>query len=292
MSNAIDIQGLCKHFPKFTLKDISFQLQEGYIMGMIGPNGAGKTSVIKLILNMLKKDSGQVQIFGLDHIDREMDIKENIGVVYEQTYYLKNWTLNELEASIKPFYKTWNSNRFHAFLKDFGLYPKQKINTLSKGMNMKLMIAAALSHETKLLILDEPTSGLDAVSRDELLDILRNYVISEDKSILFSSHITADLEKTADYITFLHQGELIYTGTKDGLLEKYCMIKGDLKDIKDQQRSQIIGLTQYANGFEGLFPTDKLGAVSGDIITDPASLDDIILFTDRDRKKLTFNTER
>lgn len=284
MNNALEITGLSKSFRKFSLKDINISLPEGYVMGFIGPNGAGKTTVIKLILNILKKDAGELKIFGLDHILSEEEIKENIGVVYEQPYYPDRWTLRELETSVKIFYKTWDSRKFKGLLSDFGLDIDHKVRNLSKGMKMKLMAAVALSHDTKLLILDEPTSGLDAISRDELMDILRNYMLSEDRSILISSHITSDLEKIADYITFIYDGEIAYTGTKDGLLESYCIVKGDIKDITPQQRGDIIGFSQYPNGFEGLLPLSKLKGLPGDVITDAVTLDDIILFTDRDRR--------
>lgn len=283
MSNALEVTDLCKSFKDFSLNQISFNLPQGYIMGMIGPNGSGKTTVIKLILNMLKMDKGSIHVFGQEHVRGEVAIKENIGVVYEWAYYLWDWNLRELEASVKPFYKTWNSKKFYGYLKDFELKENQKVKTLSSGMKLKLMIAVALSHETKLLILDEPTSGLDAVSRDELLGILGDYVTSEDRSILFSSHLTADLEKIADYITFIHRGDLIYSGTKDELLEKYCILKGDGGKLTKEQRRNIIGYSENASGFEGLYPMTDLKYLSADMITDTPTLDDIILFTNRSR---------
>lgn len=281
MSNAIEISGVNKSFKNFSLNDISFNLPEGYIMGLIGPNGAGKTTVIKLILNMLINDSGSIKVFGLDHIQSEEDIKENIGVVFDQAYYLNTWNLRDLEKAVKIFYKTWDCKKYYHYLKEFGLQENSKIKNLSKGMKMKLMIAVALSHSTKLLILDEPTSGLDAISRNELLDILRSYVISEDRSILFSSHITTDLEKIADYITYIQKGEIVYTGTRDDLLESYCIIKGDTKDLTEQQKANTTGLVEYPTGFEGIYPVKQIKGLSPKIITDPATLDDIIVFTNR-----------
>lgn len=291
MNNTIEISGLSKNFGNFSLKDINFKLPEGYIMGLIGVNGAGKTSVIKLILNMLMKQKGEIKVFGLDYIQCEEEIKEKIGIVFDQPYYHEHWTLKQLEKAISVFYKTWNSQDYYRYLKKFGVNPKQRIQTLSKGMKMKLMITVALSHDTKLLILDEPTSGLDAVSRDELLDILRNYILAEDKSIIISSHITSDLEKIADYITLLHRGEIVYTGTKDGLLESYCIIKGDCKDLSLVQRGDIIGYREYLNCFEGLYPVNALKGISPSIIADVATLDDIILFTNREDTKQLWLSE-
>lgn len=285
MSNAIEITGLTKRFNSFLLNNVSFTVPKGYVMGFIGPNGAGKTTVIKLILNMLRKDSGMIRIFSWDHIDQEEDIKENIGIVFDQCYFLEKWTLKELEKSIRGFYRTWNSEKYYGYLKEFGLDKNQRVKNLSKGMKMKLMIAAALSHDTKLLILDEPTSGLDAVARDELLDILRDYVVDDQRSILISTHITGDLEKIADYITFIYDGEIVYSGAKDELLEDYCIIKGDLSEVDRLGRSRIIGFTEHTNGFEGLLPVSGLKGLSDQIITDPVTLDDLIVFTDRDRKQ-------
>lgn len=284
MSNAFEITDVNKKFKDFSLKNINFSLPEGYIMGFIGANGAGKTSMIKLILNLLKYDNGQIKVFDLDHLKYEEDIKEKIGVVFDQTYYVNSWTLSDLEKSVKIFYKTWDSKKYYNYLKDFNLIPNQKIKNLSKGMKMKLMITVALSHNTKLLILDEPTSGLDAIARNELMDILSTYVLQEDRSILLSSHITSDLEKIADYITYINNGEIAYTGTRDELLESYCIIKGASLELSKDLKSKIMGLVEHSTGFEGLISTKQIKGLPSSIITDPATLDDIITFTNKGGK--------
>jgi ABC-2 type transport system ATP-binding protein len=281
----LEITNLNKSFKEFTLKNVNFHLPEGYIMGLIGPNGSGKTTTIKLILNMLLKDSGTIKLFGYDHIQKEEEIKEKIGVVFDRAYYQPHWTLMELEKSIRIFYKTWDSKKYLNYLGEFGLKPNSRIKNLSNGMKLKLMIAIALSHDTRFLILDEPTSGLDALSREELLMILHNYVLEEDKSVLFSSHITGDIEKIADYVTFMNEGEIVYTGTRDELLEHYCIIKGDSKELSLEQRNAITGFVEYPTGFEGLYPVQKLKGLSPNIVTDPVTLDDIIIFTTRNSKQ-------
>lgn len=203
----------------------------GYIMGFIGPNGAGKTTTIKLILNMLAKDGGTIQVFGQDSVLREQDIKERIGVVMDKPFYVEDWTLATVGKSLSPFYQRWDSKKYSTMLSQFSLDPKKKVKELSRGMKMKLMIATALSHGADLLILDEPTSGLDAVARNEFMDILSGFIADENKAILFSTHITADLEKIADYITFINDGKILYSDTKDNLMEKYQIVKGGLGSL-------------------------------------------------------------
>lgn len=195
MSNVLEINNVRKEFKEFTIKDISFSLEKGYIMGFIGPNGAGKTSTIKLILNMLKKNSGDIKVFGLDHINDEEKIKEDIAVVFDKPYYLDDWNLSDVEKAVSMFHKRWDSKIYDKYLKEFNLSREKKVKELSKGMQMKLMIAVAFSHDAKLLILDEPTGGLDPVARDEFLDFLSGYIEEGERSVLFSTHITSDLEK-------------------------------------------------------------------------------------------------
>ncbi|MEI6101198.1 MAG: ABC transporter ATP-binding protein, partial [Eubacteriales bacterium] len=226
MNNAIEITGLCKDFKDFSLKDVAFSLPKGFIMGFVGKNGAGKTTTIRLILNMLTRSGGDVKVFGMDNINDEQKIKQDIGVVFDETFFVGTWKISEVEKVVKGFYARWSSQLFGNYLKSFGLPADKKVKDLSRGMKMKLMLAVALSHEAKLLILDEPTSGLDPVARDELLGILGEYIADGEKTILFSTHITSDLERIADYISLIDNGRIFYTGTKDSLLENYRVIKG------------------------------------------------------------------
>lgn len=282
MNNVLEINNITKDYKKFKIDNISFNLPKGYIMGFIGANGAGKTTTIKLILNMIKRDSGEIKVFSLDNIREEERIKEQIGVVFDECYYLEDWTLNDIEKAVSMFYKNWNSSIYEKYLKEFNLARDKKVKDLSRGMKMKLMIAVAFSHEAKLLILDEPTSGLDPVARDEFLDILRDYIEDEEKSVIFSSHITSDIEKIADYITYINNGKIIFTGEKDEFLEKYCIIKGGKEDITESQKKEIIGLRIHSTGFEGLIELKKAVGFSSKVIIEKASLDEIMIYMNKE----------
>ena len=282
MNNVLEINNITKDYKKFKIDNISFNLPKGYIMGFIGANGAGKTTTIKLILNMIKRESGEIKVFGLDNIREEERIKEQIGVVFDECYYLEDWTLNDVEKAVSMFYKNWNSSIYEKYLKEFNLARDKKVKDLSRGMRMKLMIAVAFSHEAKLLILDEPTSGLDPVARDEFLDILRDYIEDEEKSLIFSSHITSDIEKIADYITYINNGKIIFTGEKDEFLEKYCIIKGGKEDITESQKKEIIGLRIHSTGFEGLIELKKAVGFSSKVIIEKASLDEIMIYMNKE----------
>lgn len=282
MNNVLEINNITKDYKKFKIDNISFNLPKGYIMGFIGANGAGKTTTIKLILNMIKRDSGEIKVFGLDNIREEERIKEQIGVVFDECYYLEDWNLNDVEKAVGMFYKNWNSSIYEKYLKEFNLARDKKVKDLSRGMRMKLMIAVAFSHEAKLLILDEPTSGLDPVARDEFLDILRDYIEDEEKSVIFSSHITSDIEKIADYITYINNGKIIFTGEKDEFLEKYCIIKGGKEDITESQKKEIIGLRMHSTGFEGLIELKKAVGFSSKVIIEKASLDEIMIYMNKE----------
>lgn len=250
--NYLELQNVKKSFSNFTLEDISFTLPKGYIMGLIGSNGAGKTTTIKLILNMLEKDNGNITVLGHDSVKQERQLKQNIGIVFDSNPYVDEWTIAETEKAISPFYNTWNHCTFMEILERFHLSPKTKVGNLSRGMQMKLMLAIAFSHDAKLLILDEPTSGLDPLARDELLEMLQEYIKDGDKSVLFSTHITSDLQRIADYITMLANGKLIYTGSMENLLQKYRVIKGAPKELTPELSNCIIGLRKTDIGFEGL----------------------------------------
>ena len=280
MDNVIEVRGLTKRYKNFLLDGVSFTVPRGYVCGFIGQNGAGKTTTLKLMLGMAIKDSGDVAIFGKPGED--VSIKEDLGVLFDQPYYQEDWTPLAIERALRPFYKRWDGDAFRKYLQVFSLDPKQKFKTLSRGMKMKLGLAVALSHDAKLLLLDEPTSGIDPVMRDQLLDILRDYMTHEDRSIFFSSHITGDLEKIADYIVYIHKGRIIYSGPKDGLLEKYCVIRGGHEDLARVMRDKIIGLREHIGGFDGLILSTETGGFGPGVIAEDASLDDIMIYTDRE----------
>lgn len=226
MEHILEIKGLNKSYNDFSLKDVNFDLDRGYIMGFIGPNGAGKSTTIRLIMNLIKRNSGNIKVFGLDNIQNEKEIKQKIGFVYDENYFYEDLTLVEMKNIIAPFYKYWDEKTFKKYIVDFDLPKKKKIKELSKGMKIKYSLALALSHGAELIIMDEPTSGLDPVFRSEMLEILCSVLQDERKSIFFSTHITSDLEKVADYITFINKGKIIFSEPKDDILENYAIVKG------------------------------------------------------------------
>lgn len=281
MSNALEIKNLCKSYEHFSLENISFSLPEGYIMGLIGPNGAGKTTTIKLMLNMLKKSAGDINILGMDSVSSQNQIKENIGAVFDSNYFVQDWAVKDIEKTVGIFYSSWDSKKYNGMIKRFSLNPDKKIKELSRGMQMKLMVSCAFSHDAKLLILDEPTSGLDPVARDELLDILSEFIEDGKRSVLFSTHITADLDKIADYITFINEGKVYFTGTKENFVDGFRIVKGGNTDINSEQEKKIIGIRKYSTGFEGLIKAEDIRCFSH-LVCDPVTIDDIIVYTNKE----------
>lgn len=279
----LEIKDLNKDFKKFKLDNVSFKLEPGYIMGFIGPNGAGKSTTIKLIMNLLKKDSGEIKVFGKDHIQFEKEIKNRIGFVYDESYFYEDLSIRQMKNIIAPFYKEWDEKLFNKYMKDFDLDPTQKIKKLSKGMKMKFSLGIALSHNADLIIMDEPTSGLDPVFRREILDVLYSIIQDENKSIFFSTHITTDLEKIADYITFINNGKIVFSKSKDEVLESYGVIKGG-KDLLDRDtRKEFISIRETNVGFEGLAENpQKLKRLFGnEVLIEKPTLEDIMVYSVR-----------
>ncbi|MDE6963071.1 MAG: ABC transporter ATP-binding protein, partial [Lachnospiraceae bacterium] len=258
MNNYLEVKNLSKSFEGFRLHDITFTLPKGYIMGLIGPNGSGKTTTIKLILNMLKRTSGEVKILGYDNIIGEQEAKRNLGVVFDSNYFSDEWKISQVEKSVSVFYENWNTQKFSETLEKFHIQPSKKVKELSKGMQMKLMLACAFSYDAKLLILDEPTSGLDPVSRDELLHILSEYIEDGEHSVLFSTHITGDLERAADYITYISYGELFFSGGKDEFLDSFRIVKGGREELSADLSKKMLGIRKFTTGFEALVKTEDL----------------------------------
>ncbi len=274
----MEIEGLRKSFRDFTLKDVTFSLPQGYIMGLVGRNGAGKTTTIRLMLNILARNAGTVRIFGLDNLLDEQAIKQDVGVVFDDIFFVDSWKVSEVEKALRGFYARWDRRLFARYIGEFDLPAGKRVKELSRGMKMKLMLAVAMSHEAKLLILDEPTSGLDPVARDELLNILSEYISDGEKTILFSTHITSDLEKIADYITLIDNGSIFYSGTKDDLLENFIIVKGGPDDLVEPLRAKIIGLAANKAGFSGLLPASEAKHLSRTIVRETPSIDEILVF--------------
>lgn len=284
MENILEIKGLNKAYEGFSLKDVSFSMPKGYIMGFVGQNGSGKTTTIRSILNMAKIDSGKISVFGLDSVTDTIAVKERLGVVFDSLYLANHLNVKQIEKQLRPFYKDWSSDEFFRRIKEFDLPDNKKVGVFSKGMKMKLMVAAALSHNAELIILDEPTSGLDPVARDELLDILAEYIEDENRGVLFSTHITADVERIADYVTILHNGRVWFTGTKDDLCESYTVIKGAEEEIPPALREKCIGFHAYRSGFDALIETVHLDKAPQSMNTEKASIDEILVYIAKEDK--------
>ncbi len=288
MGLALEIKGLSKSFKDFSLKRINISLSSGYIMGFIGPNGAGKSTTIKLILNLLKKDEGEIRIFGMDNIKDEQKVKNRIGFVLDENYFYEELTVAEMKWVLAPFYRTWDEKAFQRYLKRFQLPQKKKIKELSKGMKMKFSLAIALSHNADLLIMDEPTSGLDPLVRSELLDILSEIIQDENKAIFFSTHITSDLDKIADYITIINQGEIILSMPKDDIFNNYGLVKGGKELLNADTRSSFVGIKENEFGFTGLTCDRKLARkMFGDkVVIEKPTLEDVMLYYVRGNKNV------
>ena len=240
MENILEIKDLSKKYDGFELKNINIKLPKGTIMGFIGENGAGKTTTIKLILNIIKKNEGEIKIFGLDNIKEEKRIKEDIGVVLDDSFLSEYLNPLDINKIMKNIYKNWDEELYFKYINEFKL-PKDKISKeYSTGMKMKLKIAVALSHHPKLLILDEPTSGLDPIARNEILDIFQDFIQDEEHGIFVSSHITSDLEHIADYVTFINEGEIVFTKTRDELLEEYGIVKCSDEEFRNIDKKDYI----------------------------------------------------
>lgn len=285
MSNLLELNGVCKDFSEFSLNNISFSLPKGYIMGLVGPNGAGKTTTIQLILNMLERDSGEIFIFGKDNIKEERYVKQHTGIVFDTNIYTDAWTVRDTEKAVSIFYDEWEHNIFKDMIDRFNLPWNKKIKEFSRGMQMKLMLASAFSHNAKLLILDEPTSGLDPLTRSELLEILQDYISDGERSVLFSTHITADLERVADYITFLESGHLFFTGSIDDFRGNYVMIKGKPSDLTPELEKEVFGLRNTSVGFEGIIEAKNAIKYSG-CVTETATIDDIVVGVSKQEAKI------
>lgn len=280
MENILELNQVCKTFPKscFTLDHVSFAVPYGTIMGFVGENGAGKTTTIGCILNTVSKDSGTIQLFGKELKDSDTDIREKIGVVYDGDNFPGYLSAEELSRIMQGIYTTWDNAQFQQYLSDFQLPARQKIKHYSRGMTMKLAVAAALAHHPQLLILDEATSGLDPVMRDEMLDVFLDFVQEENHAILLSSHITGDLEKIADYITFIHNGKLIMTVSKNDLVYKYAVMRCKESQFLALDPGDIIAWRKRDFQIDVLV-ADKKAAQRKykNVVTDHASIDEIML---------------
>lgn len=280
MSAILEVRGLSKKYKKsnFSLNDISFTIPRGTIMGFIGENGAGKTTTIGCILNTLIKDRGTVRIFGKEITDASTDIRDEIGVVYDANVFPEHLTPGKVSSGMSFIFSKWDNRLFQEYLHRFKLPERNKIKTFSRGMTMKLAVAAALSHRPKLLILDEATSGLDPIVRDDILDVFLDFVQDENNSILISSHITSDLEKVADYITFIHEGRIIFSEKKDVLKYNYGVMRCKQSQFESIDKSDLLAYRKHDYQTDALVSDKEIAAKKyPDIVIDNISIEEIML---------------
>ena len=286
MDNILEVSGLNKRYGDFALKDISFYLPDGCITGFVGINGAGKTTTLRSILGLTNKVSGNIKFFGMNINGNESKIKDRIGIVLDEGGFYDELTLSEMKNVIAPAYRNWCEQDFIDYMERFSLNPKQKINTLSKGMRMKYALALALSHKAELLIMDEPTSGLDPLVRSQLLNILKDYMGKGGKGVFFSTHITSDLEKIADMLIMIDGGEIVFQEEKDQLLDSYRIIKGSTEKLNTDTRQYFLNIEESAFGFTGITKqgSDVMEHMQ-DALTERPTIEDIMLANVERRKK-------
>lgn len=284
--NVIEVNGITKKYDGFLLDNVSFNVAKGSIMGFIGQNGSGKSTTINAILNIIRTDSGNIKVFGMDNRKHETEIKKHISAVFDELPFHDELNADALNKIFRDIYFEWNSEIFWDYLDRFQLPRKKKFGQFSKGMKMKLQIAAALSHNAKLLILDEATTGLDPVIRNEILDIFLEFLQDEENSVFMSSHITTDIEKVADSVTFIDKGKILLSGFKDDILNSHGVIKCSKSDFNEIEKSDFISARVTDFGAEVLISDRKkaLQKYSGAII-DPTTLEEIMLFYVNQNKK-------
>lgn len=283
--NAIEVKNLCKKYKDFQLNNVSFNVEGGTIMGFVGQNGAGKTTTIKSILNIVNRDAGEIKVFGLDNIKNEVEIKENVGVMFDDICFHQQLNMCNINSIMKLIFKRWNEKQFFEYADRFELPKKKSFKAYSRGMKMKASLAVALSHDAKLLILDEPTSGLDPMVRSDILDIMQDFIVSEEHTILFSSHITSDLERIADNITFIHKGGVILSENKLDLLERHAILKCGEKEYAELDKSGVIAMRKSSFGCEVMVNDAELYRRSyPQLVADRPTIEDIMVYYSREGK--------
>ena len=279
IKNVVELKDVTKDYGDFKLDQVSFTVPEGSVCGFIGQNGAGKTTTIKLMLDVIKADQGEIRLFG-ENIEKDSArLREDIGVVFDEMGFHEFMTGRDINIMMKNIYKNWDEDVFFDYLKRFSLPSGKKCGDFSRGMRMKLQIAVALSHHAKLLIMDEPTSGLDPIVRNEMLQIFREFVIEEDHTILLSSHITGDLEKLADEVVFINAGKIVLAGNKDDILEKHGLLKCKKSELEKISEPLIVNVQPGTFGVEVLVNDRKAcEKLYPQMVIEPATLEDIMLF--------------
>ena len=279
----LELRGVGKDYGDFRVEDISFQLPVGHVMGLIGPNGAGKTTLIKSIMGLLSPTQGEVRLFGQTMADDEVGIRSRIGFVYDDARHYPHLSLSKLRNVVAPFYERWDEPFFLDLTKRFELPLNKPLKKFSQGMVTKAALALALSHHAELIVMDEPTSGLDPAFRRELLEIVTDLLKDGRKSVLFSTHITSDLERIADYITFIRQGKLVFSENRDELFDRFAVVRGARELLDDETRKCLLGVREHSFGFEGLTgdASGMRARLGQQAVIERASLEDILYLTGR-----------
>lgn len=280
MRNVVELNNVTKELKGFSVNQLNLHIKQGFITGFIGANGAGKSTVIKIIMNLLKPDAGDVKVFNKDYKTNEKAIKERIGFVFDGNVFFEGLNLKDIKRIVAPAYKHWDDTLFHRYVEKFELPLNKPMKKFSKGMQMKASLAIALSHDAELIIMDEPTAGLDPIFRRELLSLLQEIMIDGQRTIFFSTHITTDLDKIADYIAFIQDGELLFNQSVHNVTENYALVKGGLDFLDRDTEKPFIHVQRTAMSFEALtndIPTVK--NIFGDsVVIDEASLEDIMYY--------------
>ena len=279
INNVIELKNVVRDYGDFKLDHISFAVPEGSVCGFIGQNGAGKTTTINLILDIINRDEGEINLFGKPVDQDHAYVREDVGVVFDEMGFHEFMTAKDINIMMKNIYKNWDEVAFFDYLKRFSLPSKKKCGAFSRGMRMKLQIAAALSHKAKLLIMDEPTSGLDPIVRNEMIGIFRDFVVEEDHTILLSSHITGDLEKIADEVVFIDGGKIVLSGNKDEILEKHGILKCKKEEASKVSEALIVGVEEEAYS-TSILVNDRHAAAKlyPDMVMEEAALEDIMIY--------------
>ncbi|GEN46400.1 ABC transporter ATP-binding protein [Alkalibacillus haloalkaliphilus] len=280
MENVVELKGIKKAFKGFSIDQIDMEVKKGFITGFVGANGAGKSTTIKMMMNLLKPDQGEVSVFGLDYKTHEKEIKERIGFVYDANVFYEGLNLKDIKRTVAPAYKSWDDDLFDYYVDKFGLPLNKAMKKFSKGMQMKASLAIALSHHAELIIMDEPTAGLDPIFRREFLDLIQELMVDSNRTIFFSSHITTDLDRIADYIAFIQDGDIVFNHSTEEVAENYAIVKGELDLLDRDTEKAFVEVRRVPTGFEAL--TDNLKQVNdifGDsVVIEHATLEDIMYY--------------
>ena len=283
MTNKIEVRNLKKTYDNFVLGENSLEIKKGFITGFIGKNGMGKTTTIKSLLSLINYD-GEIIVDGKDV--KDLEYLQDVGIIMDDSFLSKDWKISMVNEAMKCGYENWEEDKFFSYIKNFGIEKNKKVKELSRGMKIKLMFSIALSHNANLLILDEPTSGLDPSMRDELTDMLKEFVEDENNTVLFSTHITEDLDRIADYIIFIDDGKIINSCSKEEFLGKYLILKGGSEDIDLLKNFDLLGIKSNSTSFEALVKKIEKENIPDDLFVENPDINKILVLYGRKKWKI------